>query len=378
MGKITYEFVKKHLKYLGYDLISQHYIKSSEKLTLRDNDGYYYFAKWNSIQQKSSPEKFSVSNPYTIQNIKLWCELNDKPFELLSIKYNNNHEYLIWKCLKANCEEIFKMNWNNIQNNRGCPYCTGLQVGLSNCLATKNPELAKQWHPTLNGDLTPYDVTCGIIKKVWWQCDKDHEWKASIANRCKNRGCPYCSGVLPTIDNNLLVKNPILCMDWHYKKNEKQPYEYCPNSGKKVWWKCNECGHEWKAVIYSRNYGIGCPACSESKGEKQIRLYLKLNNIQFIYQKVFDGLLGIGNGLLSYDFYLPDSNLLIEYQGEHHEKPIDFEGRGLKHAKKMFEYQQEHDRRKRQYAKDNGIELLEIWYWDYDNIEKILSDKLKI
>ena len=59
--------------------------------------------------------------------------------------------------------------------------------------------------------------------------------------------------------------------------------------------------------------------------------------------KEFDGLVGLNNKNLSYDFYLPQYNLLIEYQGEQHEKPIDFTGKGMKYAKKRFQIQQEHD-----------------------------------
>ncbi|MGY8918550.1 MAG: zinc-ribbon domain-containing protein, partial [Flavobacteriales bacterium] len=63
-------------------------------------------------------------------------------------------------------------------------------------LAEVNPELAKQWHPTKNGDLTHSDVTSTASKKVWWKCGKgdDHEWEATIVNRSKGSGCSICSG----------------------------------------------------------------------------------------------------------------------------------------------------------------------------------------
>lgn len=73
-----------------------------------------------------------------------------------------------------------------------------------------------------------------------------------------------------------------------------------------------------------------------------------------------------------YDFYLLKHNLLIEYQGEQHEKYKP----GLHKSINDFEKQQEHDKRKREYAKQNNIKLLEIWYWDFDNIEKILDNYL--
>lgn len=75
---------------------------------------------------------------------------------------------------------------------------------------------------------------------------------------------------------------------------------------------------------------------------------------------------------LSYDFYIPTSNVLIEYQGEQHEKPFNYFG-----SEKKLTIQKEHDKRKKIYAESNGIYLLEIWYWDFNNIEKILTDKLE-
>jgi hypothetical protein len=59
-------------------------------------------------------------------------------------------------------------------------------------LAEVNPKLAKQWHPTKNGDLTSKDVSFGSTKKVWWKCDKgsDHEWMSTPNSRSKGTGCP--------------------------------------------------------------------------------------------------------------------------------------------------------------------------------------------
>ena len=82
-------------------------------------------------------------------------------------------------------------------------------------------------------------------------------------------------------------------------------------------------------------------------------------------------MIGLKEGLLSYDFYLPKYNLLIEYQGEYHDGSVH------KETKERFERQQEHDRRKREYAERNNIKLLEIWYWDFDNIEEILKEMVK-
>jgi hypothetical protein len=59
-------------------------------------------------------------------------------------------------------------------------------------LATTNPKLAAEWHPTKNGDLTPSSVMSGSNKKVWWKCGEGHEWQAVISSRSKGAGCKEC------------------------------------------------------------------------------------------------------------------------------------------------------------------------------------------
>ena len=77
-----------------------------------------------------------------------------------------------------------------------CPYCGGKKVLAGfNDLASRDPEMAAQWHPTLNGSLRPDMVTAGSSKKVWWQCVQGHAWHAVIQSRTKHRyGCPVCAG----------------------------------------------------------------------------------------------------------------------------------------------------------------------------------------
>lgn len=79
----------------------------------------------------------------------------------------------------------------------GCPYCAGRKVlpGF-NDLAAAEPQIAAQWHPALNGALTPEAVTARSHKKVWWQCPEGHVWKAVIYSRTgpEKCGCPVCAG----------------------------------------------------------------------------------------------------------------------------------------------------------------------------------------
>ena len=82
-------------------------------------------------------------------------------------------------------------------NGSGCPYCMNKRVLAGfNDLATIEPKIAAEWHPTLNGGLTPEMVTAGSRKKAWWECAYGHAWKAAIYSRtgAKKCGCPVCAG----------------------------------------------------------------------------------------------------------------------------------------------------------------------------------------
>ena len=149
-------------------------------------------------------------------------------------------------------------------NGTGCPFCSSCKAWSGyNDLLTKNPELAAQWHPNLNGDLTPADVTYSSGKKVWWLCDKGHAWQATVNSRNTGKGCPFCSGHNAWSGyNDLLTKNPELAVQWHPNLNgDLTPADVTYSSGKKVWWLCDK-GHAWQATVDSRNTGNGCPCCA--------------------------------------------------------------------------------------------------------------------
>ena len=195
MQNFTIEEVKNFLKTLNYKLISKKYINVREKLILKDKLGYYYVISLDSLKSGSIPSKIEKRNPYTSQNIKLWLKLNKKSFELISDKYEDADQKLKWKCSKSSCGESFESTWASISQDGGCSYCRGFKVGKSNCLANKNPNLAKQWHPIKNGCLTSFDVTCGSNKKIWWKCENEHEWEARVDSRNSGSGCRTCNNM---------------------------------------------------------------------------------------------------------------------------------------------------------------------------------------
>jgi hypothetical protein len=135
--------------------------------------------------------------------------------------------------------------------------------------------------------------------------------------------------------------------------------------------KCLSCGTEWFTKWNNIQNGKGCPYCNISKGENKILKVLKNKNINFLKNYFFADCKDILN--LTFDFYLPDINICIEYQGKQHYESIDFFG-----GYKSFEKQKIHDNIKKEYCKNNNIKLIEIPYWDYKNIEDILIKKLSL
>ena len=114
-----------------------------------------------------------------------------------------------------------------------------------------NEVLLKEWNYEKNGKLNPEYIKITSVKKVWWKCNKGHEWEAIVNVRNRGNGCPYCANQKVIADiNDLATLKPILIKYWNYEKNDKlKPKDVGISSGKKVWWRCPICKHEWISRI---------------------------------------------------------------------------------------------------------------------------------
>ena len=162
---------------------------------------------------------------------------------------------------------------------------------------------------------------------------------------------------------------------WLKKNNKDFSFtcdEYKSSHTSNIHFECNVCGYKWITAwsnIYSTN--TGCPGCCESHSENFVRNFLEKNNIKFNPQHKFENC--IDKRALPFDFYLIDYNVACECQGIQHFEPITFFG-GLE----IFKTQKIRDQIKKNYCIENAIKLIEIPYWDFKNIEIILTKELNL
>lgn len=166
-----------------------------------------------------------------------------------------------------------------------------------------------------------------------------------------------------------------------FNKSRQGTYNYCNSKNYKILssYVGNQekilikfdCGHKPHWITPSDlKYGYSCPICSESKGEKVIRQYLEKNNIDFKQEHRF---IDCRYKLpLPFDFYIPDYNLCIEFDGIQHFEAFNHFG-----GKEKLKTTKKRDKIKNNYCKENEINLLRIPYWELGNIDKILNEKFK-
>ena len=253
-----------------------------------------------------------------------------------------------WQCSKCENEWL-----QSIDHYKGCSNCKKRVILDEKSLARLYPELIKEWHPTKNEHLTPYEVTCGSNKKVWWICNKcGYEWSAKISSRSiKKSSCPCCSNhVVVKGINDLASTHPNIAKEWHPTKNGNlTPYDVTYGQRKQVWWMCQQ-GHEYQSSINNRTNkeNTQCPICYSGRqtsfAEQAFYYYLKQ-----LYPDAINRFKADFLGKMELDIYIPSTHIAIEYDGEawHKNEKVDRE------------------RKKYQICKEHEIYLIRLKEKDY-------------
>jgi len=239
-----------------------------------------------------------------------------------------SNQYIWWKCDNVHAcgcpHEWYSTIYSRIGRGSSCPYCSKNKICIHNSILYTHPDIASQWHPTLNIDLKPEHFSSSSDKEVWWLCPQTciegckHEYLSTIGNRINgDNKCPYCCKYKKKhcIHTSIITTHPELMKEWHPTKNTLNPQIIGHGSHESVWWICPD-KHEWKAIIYSRTTGNGCPDC-RYKGEKKLSEYLKLkhpikNQVKYDWCKNIET-----NRHLPFDFEIYDK-IIIELDGDQH------------------------------------------------------------
>ena len=284
-------------------------------------------------------------------------------------KYVVAKEKILVKCANPECGHEWKIYPNNLLKGQKCPICSRKKRGLEDRLTKKEfLERVKKYYPNIK-IIGEYKTTKDNIQCECRKCHAKFFIKASrltLPKKYTSADCPICrpktrkkTRLSPNIFSKRVKKiNP------HLKLLEK--YE---TRRKKIMVKCKKCGYEWKVLPGNILKKYGCPNCKGSVGEKKVEQILKSKNIKFIKQYRFVDCKD--KYLLPFDFYLPNFNMCIEYDGQLH-----FQKSGYSDGQKKLEYAQKHDKIKNKYCIKKGIFLLRIPYTEYNNIEEIISDML--
>lgn len=265
------------------------------------------------------------------------------------------------------------MNGRKALTKDACPHCASKKANEINKRKRANKyigmarQICDEFGYTL---LTTEDDYTDIKMNVSFICPKHGKHTMMLEALLRGCGCLKCA--IEYRANKLAlssddVKKYIESINGNILLN---PEDYKNNHTANLKIQCS-CGNIFVTSFASYKDGTNtCYSCSckESVGEKRIREFLESCSINFEQEKRFDDCRDIKP--LPFDFYLPNYNMIIEFDGQHHFEEI--------HNRTDYEKTKRHDAIKNKYCEDNNINLLRIPYWDGNKIEKILTKELNL
>lgn len=294
--------------------------------------------------------------------LKKSLRVHGDKFDYSLVEYEGSHIKVKIKCPKGH---LFEQNPMDHWRGFGCKFCN-YQRHINNIKYTKDEIIKLLQEKYLGGkfEVGEYKNTSTKIDLI---CPFHGKITKSVAQFLKGWGCAKCKGLKSKLDNRYFIEKS--------KKIHGSLYDYSLINIKSSQIKVEIICLNHGVFIQSPNshlMGQGCPKCEYSKGELKIMNYLNKNEVKFEGQKTFEDCKNIRK--LPFDFYLPQYNLLIEYDGEYHYQIIKNFDKG---DENKLELRKKKDEIKNKFCKDNNIKLLRIPYWEINNIEKLLEINLK-
>ena len=293
----------------------------------------------------------------TEEVIQKFKKVHGDKYDYSKIKYVNTMTNIEIIC---NIHGSFYQCPNTHIFGHGCPKCGNIKAGKSNSKrVSKN--LIKNFKK-IHGDKYDYSKVSYINAKTKIEiiCPIHGSFYQFPTDHLITKGCQKCSNkYVPS--TNEIIKN--------FKKIHGDKYDYNKvsyiNAKTKIEIMCPEHGSFYQTPN-DHLFLHGCPNCKSSKGENKIYEVLEQLGINFETQKIFKKCKN--KKCLPFDFYLPDLNILIEYDGQQHFRPIKYFG-----GEEAFLKTRQNDKIKTSFAKSNNINLIRISYKEFDNIENVLN-----
>lgn len=326
---------------------------------------------WSKFKRSKYGCKYCAGKGWSTEDFKAYIAKNNPTIEVIG-EYAGDASHI--KCRCRRCNRIWSPIAHNIKRGSKCTVCSFQDMGLRKRASFEDVQ-NKIWQaqPNINiiGDYH------GTHKKVHCKCTVcGTEWEAMPSNLIRlNTGCPICKQKdliqnlrwsQHEVDEMLRSRRPDVILKSNYNTFNDKMICYCAEHG----------------VTYQQSLARlleghrGCQACQKkSNGEIRLRTFLDQIGISYEPQKSFEDCKHVK--VLKFDFYLPEYNIAIEYDGEGHYKPIDFAGKGPLWAKEQFLLNQKRDAIKNNYCDNNNIMLIRIPYFEYDNMETYLINQLK-
>lgn len=371
--RYTLQQVKDKLKEKDLYMVKDEYTNSKTKFDIIDNEKYKYRIAFNDyIQSNKQLEKFSINNPFTIENIKIWLNLNGCKNKLLSSKYINSSQKLIFTC--EDCNEPYEATFLEFRNRKRtkCKICSG--GDKRNKISVKKAiEILKDY----NFEMINNSEFINSKNKINIKDSLGYKYYISLSdvnlynkeNSKIDKFSKYNPHTIYNIELYLKLNN--------YKSNLlSKEYVDCDTP---LLFSCEECGQPFEVTFkhFRTSFQTRCKCCTKSESllERFVKQYLENDNIKYVTQYKIDNCKDVLP--LPFDFAILNNDdklkYLIECDGKQHFEIIDYFG-----GVEAYNYTKKHDSIKNIYCKDNNITLLRIPYWEFkkDNYINILNNKL--
>lgn len=314
-------------------------------------------------------------------------EFIDEVCKLVGDEYTFLEEYQGNKIkikVRHNCEECDNHEYcvapSNFIRGKRCPLHKGDRISKTKTIT--NEDFSKMFYELFENEyilLSEYkggkkDITVMHNSKI---CN-NHVWNPNAGDMLyKKSGCPACRSIKNGQSRIISKDEFILRLNEKHKGNILLLNEKYTKASDEIGFKCKTCSHEWSTLgtLLIQKRATGCPRCRQSKGEREISIVLDKLNVKYEIQYIFNDCKNIRP--LPFDFSVLDKfgniELLIEYQGEQHYNPYIEHFGHVKNYKKI----RRNDNIKKIYCEENNIKLLEIPYWDFNEIENILIENIQ-